>query len=342
LSQPSYTRPAPSVGLFLSIAVFSTLVSGHEVPLPDTTSLPAQQLLEVLSPYDMGNPASPDEWQALREKISSTFDATEKMRENYSFSRSDKDFNGVSALVYTPSGFKSQENKRVLLYIHGGAYVSGSAALDSSIIVPVSHHTGMQTIAVNYRLAPEHPFPNGLNDALAVYRALLKEYAPGSIAVFGSSAGASLAVSMVLKARAEGLDLPAALGLMSPWSDLGKTGDSYYALEGIAPVLDYELTLEHPAKAYAGSRDMKTPLISPVYADYSSDFPPALIQAGTRDLFLSNCARLQRAMLAGGADAGMSLWEGMWHSFQLIPGLPESEQALVEMADFLASKMPDE
>ncbi len=217
--------------------------------------------------------------------------------------------------------------------------MTGSAAIDAAIIVPVSHHTGTATVAVNYGLAPEHPFPEGLNDALTVYRELLKEYSAGSIAVYGSSSGASLAVSLLLKAREEGLELPAVLGLISPWSDLGKTGDSYYSLEGISPVLDYELTLEHSAKVYAGEHDMENPLISPVYADYRSDFPPTLIQAGTRDLFLSNCVRLHRAMLNGGAEANISLWDGMWHSFQLIPGLPESDQALREMAGFLLGEL---
>jgi acetyl esterase/lipase len=190
---------------------------------------------------------------------------------------------------------------------------------------------------VDYGLAPERPFPEGLNDALAVYRAVLDDYSPGAISVFGSSAGGALAVAMLLEAHREGLPMPAALGLVSPWSDLAENGDSYLTLKSKDPVIDYELTLAYAAQLYAGKNDPRDPLISPVNADFPEDFPPTLIQGGTRDLFLSNCVRLHRKMKMGGVQAGLSLWDGMWHAFQITPGLPEANEALSELARFLTS-----
>ena len=122
---------------------------------------------------------------------------------------------------------------------------------------------------------------------------------------------------------------------MSPWSDLTKTGDSEYVLAGLDPTLDYDLFIADPARAYAAGRDLKDPLISPVYADYGPGFPPSLITTGTRDLFMSDCARLSTALRQAGIDAHLHLWEGLWHVFEWYPDLPEAARSLDEVAAFL-------
>jgi acetyl esterase/lipase len=134
--------------------------------------------------------------------------------------------------------------------------------------------------------------------------------------------------------------MPAAAALLSPWADITKTGDTYHTLRGIDPVLYYDLNLRNSAKAYAGKHNMKDPLVSPVYADYSPGFPPTLIQVGTREIFLSNCARLQRKMLDAGVDVQLTLWEGMWHVFQYLPPLSkESREAYIELSKFFHSTL---
>lgn len=307
--------------------------------LPATVSEQARAFLEIAVPVDMSQPETVEDWQIIRAEIVRMFDSSSKVMQRYPFKTTVRKIGGVETLVFEAINAAKPVTDRVVMHLHGGAYVVGASQVDSVLIAPVAHLTGLKVIAVNYRLAPEHPFPAALEDVVSVYRALLNEYEAADIVFTGNSAGASLALALVLQARAEGLPLPAGLGLLSPWSELAKTGDSYYTLEGIAPVLDYEKTLQKAANAYLAGADIKNPLISPVYADYSNGFPRTLIQVGTRDLFLSNCARLQRKMAADGVSVEMSLWEGMWHSFQMSPDLPEAHEALRELAGFVSSTL---
>ena len=123
--------------------------------------------------------------------------------------------------------------------------------------------------------------------------------------------------------------------LLSPWTDITPKGDTYYTLEGIDPILNYEKNLRHSAQAYAGKNNMKNPLISPIYADYSKGFPKTLIHIGTREIFMSNAARLQKKMLDENVDVYLRLWEGMWHVFQYVPRLTrEAQEAYTELAKF--------
>lgn len=311
--------------------------------LPKTTvSEEAQAFLDVAKPIDMSQPETVEDWQKMRAEILQTFDSSAEVQQRYPFKTTEIQIGGVNNLVFEAINVAKPVTDRVVIHLHGGAYVVGAPQIDSVIIAPFAHMTGVKVIAVNYRLAPEHPFPAALEDVVSVYRALLKDYLAANIAVTGSSAGASLALALVLQARAEGLPLPASLGLLSPWSEIAKIGDSYFTLEGFEPVLHYEKNLEKAAKAYSAGADMTDPLISPVYADYSNGFPRTLIQVGTRDLFLSNCARLQRKMVSEGVTVEMSLWEGMWHAFQLIPDLPEADEALRELAGFVSAALKHE
>ncbi len=327
------------VATTLLLSVFTTSCCLAKTVLPETVSEEARAFLNIAVPADMSQAETIEDWQRMRTEISQTYDSSATVQKRYPFKTSERQIGGVDNLVYEAITTTESTTGRVVLHIHGGSYVVGSAQIDSVIIAPLAHLTGLKVVAVNYRLAPEHPFPAALEDVVSVYRALLNEYQAADIAVSGTSSGATLAVGLVLSARAEGLPLPAALGLLSPWADIAKTGDSYFTLEGIAPVLDYEKTLHKAAQAYLAGADTKNPLISPVYADYSDGFPPTLIQTGTRDLFLSNCARLQRKMVADGVAVEMSLWEGMWHSFQMSPDLPEAHAALRELAEFLSASL---
>ena len=324
------------------IAVIVLLASGiviAEPHIPTTVSKEAQMFLKSATPADLSKPISTEEWKQLRAEMTSYYDSIDLLRKQYHFSMDEKELGGIKVLIFTPLQLSKYHQGKILLHIHGGAYVVGSPRVESAIIVPVAHFSGLKVVSVRYSLAPEYPFPKGLDYVLSVYRELLKEYSPDNIAIIGSSAGGGLALAAVLKARNERLPMPAALGLLSPWVDITKTGDSYYTLEGIAPVLDYELTLRKAAEVYAGNHDMRHPLISPVYADYEGGFPPTFIQIGTRDLLLSNCARLQRKMISADVKVKISLWDGMWHAFQMNPSLPEAKDALRELSDYLSSKL---
>jgi acetyl esterase/lipase len=246
----------------------------------------------------------------------------------------ESDLGGVRVQLVHP---KEKRDDKIVLYLFGGGYVQGSPEEDLCVTATIAHETCRVVYAPSYALAPEDPYPGALEGALKVYRALLASHGAAAITLMGESAGAGLALCLALAASRDGLALPAKLVLLSPWCDLSATGDTIATLKGIDPFLDYEVTLEGPARAYAGGRDLKDPLISPLYADFPAEFPRTLITTGTRDLFLSDCARLSTKMRAAGIDAELRVWEGMWHVFEFYIDLPEARASLKEIAAFIAA-----
>ncbi|MDK2954834.1 MAG: epsilon-lactone hydrolase [Desulfovibrionales bacterium] len=240
---------------------------------------------------------------------------------------------GVEVAVLRSNTVPPELNGKIAMYVHGGGYVLKSAVDSGGILM--AHQLGIPIVSVEYRLAPEHPFPAGLDDCMTVYKALEKHYGADNMVAFGGSAGGGLVLAMLLKAQREGVPLPEAVGLFSPWADLTRTGDSYYSNEDRDPVLKWSKNLEYFAACYAGDLDPAAPLLSPVYGDYDQQFPATLILSGTRDLFLSNAVRLSRKMHQGQVNAELRIWEEMFHGFDLMPDLPEGEQARREMAEFL-------
>jgi acetyl esterase/lipase len=158
-------------------------------------------------------------------------------------------------------------------------------------------------------MPPDHPFPAGLDDCLAFYRRLLRDHAPSEIIVGGGSAGGNLAAATILRARDEGLPLPAAAVLISPEVDLTESGDSFFTNAGI----DGMGSLMAANRLYAAGHDLTDPYVSPLFGDYAKGFPPTLITAGTRDVFLSNAARLHRRLRAAGVPAELHVLEAAAH-----------------------------
>ena len=251
----------------------------------------------------------------------------------------DIELGGVPVQLVEPKGYEESQDERALLYFFGGGHVTGSPFEDLPITAGLAHRLGLRVYAAHYRLAPEHPFPAGLDDGFAVYRALLESHAPERLAVAGESAGGNLSLAVLLRAREAGLPLPAAAALLSPWCDLASRGDSHRSLSGLDPTLDCELHLKAAAGAYAGGRDLTDPLVSPLYGDFHPGFPPTLITSGTRDLLLSDCARLSTALRRAGVETRLHVWEGLWHVFEWYPDLPEAQVSLDEIADFLRSHL---
>lgn len=227
-----------------------------------------------------------------------------------------------------------------LVYLHGGGYVAGSTRAMIGLPALIAARTGSAVISVDYTLAPKADWKTITGEVVAVWRGLLaKGINPHSAALFGDSAGASLAAGATLRLRDEGLPLPAALYLVSPWSDITGHGDSYATLSDSDPLLSLP-TLNAAADAYARPADQTNPYVSPVYGDYRRAFPPAFIQCGTREMFVSNCVREYQAIHAGGHDAVLDMYEGMPHAFPgYIPDTPEARTAVARASDFLAAHL---
>lgn len=248
-----------------------------------------------------------------------------------------QDINGVP--VYWVNSELPDKPGPVIIYLHGGGHLVGSAEAGAATGIRIKGAAGIPVISVEYRLAPEHPYPADIEDIMQVYIGLLEfGYQADQIAVYGDSAGGALSLALALEARNRNLPMPAAVAVMSPMADVKHLGDTRITLVDFDPVLRQPLANRY--QMYVGDADPADPLLSPVYADYS-DFPPLMIQVGTRERLLSDSVRLARKARKDGADVRLDVWDGMWHGWQAMPNLPEAEEACEELAIFLAHHLAD-
>lgn len=238
---------------------------------------------------------------------------------------------GVPVHIVTPELIPQANRDKVLINLHGGGFNADSGSYIESI--PIAVYARIKVISVMYRLAPEHPFPAGIDDAVAVYKELLKSYKPEHMAIYGTSAGAIMTGEVAVKLKQLGLPLPAALGVFSGMGDFVRNGDSssIFSLHGLSGPLDPP-SLPHDSY-YVGATDPRDPVLSPVYADLHG-LPPTLFVTATRDMLLSGTVNLQRAYLEAGVDAHLVVFDALPHAFWYNPALPESIQANHIMADF--------
>jgi len=225
--------------------------------------------------------------------------------------------------------------ERVILYFHGGGYNSGSIRSHRSLAAHIAHAAGARCLNVDYRLAPEHPFPAAVEDALASYCWLLaNDTTPDQIAVAGDSAGGGLVLSMLVALRDEGQPLPAAGVCLSPWTDLAATGESWHTKDKAELVIDPGALLKS-AQLYLNGADPHTPLASPLYADLSG-LPPLLIQVGMQEILLSDSTRLAEKAQSAGIDVTLEVWPGLGHEWQLVYKLlPEARRAVEQIGAFV-------
>ena len=203
--------------------------------------------------------------------------------------------------------------------MHGGGYVLYPGEAGAGEAMLMAGYGGFRVVSVDYRMAPDFPFPAALDDAIAVWRALVEGTDPRRMAIFGSSAGGGLTLAMVLRARAEGLPLPAAIAPGTPWADLTGAGDSIQANAFVDNVLVSDTGwVGAAASLYAAGRDLRDPLLSPIYGDFPG-FPPAILTSGTRDLFLSHTVRTHRKLRQAGVEATLQVFEGQSHAQFLDP-----------------------
>ena len=232
---------------------------------------------------------------------------------------------------------REHRRRRVILYCHGGGYTSGGLGFSKVLASKLTRATGMDTLAFDYRLAPEHPYPAAVEDALTAWGHLESlGIAPGDIVLAGDSAGGNLALVLCLKLREAGRGLPGALLLMSPWTDMTCSGESLTGRADIDPVLTPEY-IYAVREAYAGGLDPAQPELSPLLADLAG-LPPTLIQVGTHEILFSDAERLAERMKAAGTECRLEVWEGMWHDFQMYPSKSAS-QAMQNAAHFLIEEL---
>ena len=241
-----------------------------------------------------------------------------------------------------PSDWLEPDNAvpgRAILYLHGGAYVICSPATHRGLAGKISEASGAHVLLIDYRLAPEHPFPAALDDALAAYRWLLgKGFSPDHIAIGGDSAGGGLTLATALSLRDNGKKMPAALFLLSPWTDLTFSGESIRSRADRDPLLQFNDD-NSLVKAYANGFPLDHPYISPLFADLHG-LPPTFIQVGTEEILYDDSTRLEHKGRLSGVDISIETWPGMWHVFQIFaPYVPESQQAIEKIGEFIRVRL---
>lgn len=239
---------------------------------------------------------------------------------------------GVPAEWVTVEG---AADDRVVCYLHGGGYCIGSANTHRNLASHLSRASGARVLDVDYRLAPEHPFPAALEDARTAYRWLVSEgYDPRSMAVAGDSAGGGLTIATLVSLRDDGGPLPAAAVALSPWVDLEITGSSATTKADEDPIIHPD-GLKKYADAYLAGQDARTPLASPLYADLSG-LPPLLVHVGGREVLLDDATRLAERAREAGVDVTLEIRDEMIHIWHFFAGLfPEADEDVAGIGSFL-------
>ncbi|MGG3564670.1 alpha/beta hydrolase [Neobacillus rhizosphaerae] len=222
---------------------------------------------------------------------------------------------------------------RVFLYLHGGAYIMGSCNTHRYLASKLSRSTAARVLVPEYRLAPEHPFPAAIEDAVRVYRWLLNSgVSSKNIVIGGDSAGGGLTLATLLSLKDAGDPLPALAVLLSPWTDMEGTGESMVTRAEADPWLSPDATRLTPA-LYIRDLDPRHPLVSPIYADLTG-LPSLLVHVGNDEILLSDAARLVDRARAAGVEVNFKVWDDMWHVFQTF-AIPEGQQAIDEIGEFV-------
>jgi acetyl esterase/lipase len=247
---------------------------------------------------------------------------------------------GVVVYHVIPDEIDPRHEDHLFVHVHGGAYVlnGGVACVAEALVIALG--IKIPALSIDYRMAPRHPYPAAVDDVVTVYRHLLTQRPARSMAMGGSSAGAGITLSAVQQLVEMDVDVPGALFTGTPGSDLSGTGDTFHTNQGVdRNIPTYDGIIEAMVKLYAGDLDLKDPLISPIYGDFSG-FPPTMLASGTRDLFLSNTVRTHTKLRHAGVVADMLVFEGVSHADYLIESAsPESQLFLSELDRFFAQHL---
>ncbi|MFC5527094.1 alpha/beta hydrolase [Rhodanobacter ginsengisoli] len=352
-SPPRWQRLALLAGWLLSVSALAATeragvdrqgnahIPAFTVPYSSYASPQARQMFQRV--LEQGRHAPPlagpiADSRSYYDRINS--DRAERMRRLYPVRIGNRRIGGVPTQVIMPArGIAARQRKRVLINLHGGAFLwgAGSGGLVESI--PIASLGGIEVVSVDYRQGPEHVFPAASEDVAAVYRALLKQYPARNIGIYGCSAGGVLTGEAVAWIIARKLPVPGAIGTFcGSVTDMG--GDSTY----MAPALNGDPLTAKPLKLadlpYFRQAKVGDPLAFPANSPaLLAKFPPTLLITGTRDFTLSSVIQSQRLLSAAGVDAELHVWDGMWHSFFSDPELPESREAYRVIVRFFDRKL---
>ena len=228
---------------------------------------------------------------------------------------------------------RGHDRRHAILYCHGGGYTSGNLGYSRVLSSKLAHVTGYEVLSFEYRLAPEHPYPAAVEDAVAAWDHLMYlGYGARDVVVAGDSAGGNLALVLCQRLREQRRCLPASLILMSPWTDMTASGRSYTERARLDPMLTMDY-IQAVREAYAPGMDWSDPSLSPLFADFSG-FPPVLIQAGTHEILLSDSVRLRDRLVRAGIPCRLEVWNGLWHVFQMFP-MKKANEAMESIGRFL-------
>lgn len=280
-------------------------------------------------------------WRAIVQRFDgNTIKMLPALRQQLGVSIEERKLGGVRAYLLKPANIAPEHRGQLIVHFHGGGFLFGNGEAGTYEATLLAGHGGYEVLSIDYRMLPDHPFPAGVDDAIAMWKALVKTSDPASIAVHGTSAGANIALAFLLRAKQEGLPMPAALGLGSPPTDFTDQGDTKRTNEWLDNIL---VSANGPYTAYIRdhyAKDHSTdPLISPLFGDMKG-MPPTVLITGTRDLLLSDTVRLHRKLRAAGVDADLHVYEAGSHSFFLLAPMSETAKDMYhEVTGFFAARL---
>jgi epsilon-lactone hydrolase len=309
----------------------------RSVPVPDTVSPQMQkQIAAPLTPTWNVIPKTAEEWKAqVNAGAEATMRGLPALREALRVKVEPMTIDGVKAHMVASVDIPPENQNRLLVHVHGGCFVSFPGESGTAEAIFMAGFGRFKVISIDYRMPPDHPYPAALDDAMTVWKAAVKMADPKNMAIFGSSAGGNLTLAMVLRAKQDNLPLPGAIAPGTPMSDLTNAGDSFQT----NAVLDNVLVApgancDKRAALYAAGRDLKDPMLSPVYGDMRG-FPPTILTTGTRDLLLSSTVRVHRKLRQEGVKAALHVYEGQSHAhYYRDVAAPETKEAFDEIAQF--------
>jgi acetyl esterase/lipase len=316
-------------------------IPARELPVPTTVS-PEMQAIIAQPYWPEWNeiPKDASGWKAASLKSAAGASRSiAAIRERFGLQVESTTMAGVPVFVITPPEIAPNNRNRILIHIHGGGFVLFPGEAGAGEGMMMAGYGKCRVVSIDYRMAPDFPFPAALDDVTSVYRVLLASYDPGKMGIFGTSAGGALTLSAVLRLKSQGLPLPAAIAPGSPCADLTWSGDSVAA----NAYVDNSLVARSgwavaATMLYAGTHDVKNPELSPMFGDFSG-FPPAILTSGTRDLLLSDTVRTHRKLRRAGVNAALQVFEGESHAQYLVPSAPETQEAFGEIAHFFDTNL---
>ncbi|HEY6304386.1 MAG TPA: alpha/beta hydrolase [Terriglobales bacterium] len=315
--------------------------------IPETVSKEAQDFLRTLKDPALAppfpEPGDHVSWKKVQAFVEQEVRAlSDVIVKRYAPTVAERTLGGIPVLDVRPKGWT--DNPKLAVYVHGGAHTLYSATSTLGRAAIFADDTGLRVVSVDYTLAPAAKYNQMSDEVMAAIRALLNEGQQlKDIVIYGDSSGGGLAAAVILKMRDQGMGLPAAAVLVSPWADVTQSGGTEFTLRNAEANYVYEKHSVKAAGAYADPKEQKHPYASPVYGDYSKGFPPTLIQGGTKEILLSGFIRLYQALDTAEQTVKLDIYEGMPHNFaSRIPEAPESRLARKKIGSFVRLHLGEE